>query len=276
MLYYVIKIWDIIFKKLIDGIKLNITKIKNLKKKSSQEFNFKKKISILKSIITDPKLRHSAKYNLMLAYKRRLLEESGVRIINPMSLASFDDLDLQLSRAAYVRGNTTYLEMMCILGLTKKYVTNGKNFLEIGTFDGNLTRNISINLDSNSKIITIDLPEDSDPKNLLDSDDSLIEMDRRKKKKHLGLSNVEQVYGDSTKIDFSRFDFNGAFIDGGHDFETVRLDTINILKNINKPGFIAWHDYAMETDVEEVISSLYYDYDICYVEGTNMVVLELN
>ena len=254
---------------------MSLNKIKSLKKNKSQKFDFKKKLKVIIAILTDSKLRHLTKFNIILGYKRRLLEKSGVRIINPMDLAPFDDLEFHLFGAAYYRGNTTYLEMMCILGLTKKYIENGKNFLEIGTFNGNLTCNIANNLDINSKVITIDLPEDSDAENILQSDNSLITMERRKQKKHLHLNNVEQIYGDSTKLDFSKFDFHGAFIDGGHDFETVRLDTINVLSNIKTPGFVAWHDYEMETDIEEVISSLYSDYDICYVEGTNMAVLEL-
>jgi hypothetical protein len=71
------------------------------------------------------------------------------------------------------------------------------------------------------------------------------------------------------------FDFHGAFIDGGHDLETVRLDTLNVLNNIQTPGFIAWHDYEMESDIGNLISSLLDSCDVCYVEGTRMAVLEL-
>jgi hypothetical protein len=247
--------------------------LNNLKSKN-QNLTIRK-LKIIFSTFLEPKFRQLVKHHINLAYRRKLLEGSGVRIIDPMTLSSFDNLELRLSGAEYQLGNTTYLEMICILGLVAKWIDDGKNFLEIGTFDGNMARNIASNIGENSKVITIDLPEASDANNVLMFDNELILSERRKNKKHLDLTNIEQVYGDSTKLDFSAFDFHGAFIDGGHDLETVRSDTINVLNNIKTPGFIVWHDYEMESDIDDLISSLLNSYDVCYVEGTRMAVLEL-
>ena len=254
-------------------IKYDSKKLNNLKPKTTNLFL--RKLKIIFHVLLDSKFRQLVKQNINLAYQRRLLESSGVRIIDPMSLSSFDDLELKLWHAEYHMGNTSYLEMMCLLGLVSKYIDNGKNFLEIGTFDGNMACNIASNIGKKSKVITLDLPEESDANNVLEFDNELIVSNRRKQKKHLNFSNVEQIYGDSTKLDFSVFDFHGAFIDGGHDLETVRLDTLNVLNNIQTPGFIAWHDYEMESDIGNLISSLLDSCDVCYVEGTRMAVLEL-
>ena len=234
-----------------------------------------RKLKIIFHALLEPKFRQLLKQHINLAYRRKLLEGSGVRIIDPMALSSFDNLELRLSRAEYHLGNTSYLEMICIMGLVAKYIDDGKNFLEIGTFDGNMARNIASNIGEKSRVITIDLPEESDANNTLMFDNELILSKRRKYKKHLDLTNVEQIYGDSTKLDFSAFDFHGAFIDGGHDLETVRSDTINVLNNIKTPGFIVWHDYEMESDISDLISSLLNSWDVSYVEGTRMAVLEL-
>lgn len=258
-----------------------MNKMYNYKRNKIQNFIIRKikiiirKIKIIICALTQTKFRQLVKLHINLAYRRKLLEKSGVGIIDPMDLTSFDKLDFRLSGAACYPGNTTYLEMMCILGLVRKYIDNGKNFLEIGTFDGNMARNVAQNIGAKSKVITIDLPEDSNANNPNSFTNELILSNRRKQKKNISLTNVEQIWGDSTKLDFSKFDFHGAFIDGGHDFETVRVDTFNVLNNIKKPGFVAWHDYEMESDIGDLIFSLLSDYKICYVEGTRMAILEL-
>ena len=50
--------------------------------------------------------------------------------------------------------------------------------------------------------------------------------------------NVSQLHGDSTKFDFSKIDFSMDFIDGGHDYQTVKSDTFNLVRYIkNQVGY---------------------------------------
>jgi hypothetical protein len=44
------------------------------------------------------------------------------------------------------------------------------------------------------------------------------------------VNNVVQLFGDSTKYDFSKIDFSMALIDGGHDYHTVKSDTLNLIR----------------------------------------------
>ena len=44
-----------------------------------------------------------------------------------------------------------------------------------------------------------------------------------------------------------------AFIDGEYDYQTVKSDTENILKYINKPGSVFWHDYDVTNNVREYL-----------------------
>jgi len=152
----------------------------------------------------------------------------------------------------------------------------GSNFLEIGTYDGNTALNVGINISSESKVITIDLPESAGYGAKFEYDNWLVNNPARKQKKHLKLENVEQIYCDSTKLDFSEFSFNGAFIDGGHDFETVKSDTINVLTYIKRPGFVLWHDYDVECEVGDLLHRLSRRLPIKLIEGTRLAYLKLD
>ena len=88
--------------------------------------------------------------------------------------------------------------------------------------------------------------------------------------------NVEQIYHDSTTFDFSKLSFHGAFIDGGHDYETVKSDTLNVLKYIQRPGIIFWHDYDVECEIGDLLHALAKDYPIQWIEGTRLAFLKFD
>lgn len=149
------------------------------------------------------------------------------------------------------------------------------NFLEIATYDGNTAYAIASNLPQGSKVITIDLPEVTQQNAKFHYDNHLVHNPSRSNKKHLNLLNVQQVYSDSTKLDFSGFYFNIAFIDGGHDFVTVKSDTFNILNNIKSSGVIMWHDYDVECEIGDLLHHLPKDYLICHIEGSRLAYLKV-
>ena len=47
-----------------------------------------------------------------------------------------------------------------------------------------------------------------------------------------------------------------AFIDGGHDYNTVKSDTINVIQHIKKPGWIFWHDYDVINDFGKYLTEI--------------------
>lgn len=99
--------------------------------------------------------------------------------------------------------------------------------------------NICHDLPEDSKLYTIDLPEETVvPEGSLDYDKMLVDSERRNRKKHFGCHNMKQIYMDSIKFYFSSIKFSGAFIDGGHAYSIVKSDSEKVIENIPRPGFI--------------------------------------
>ena len=109
----------------------------------------------------------------------------------------------------------------------------------------------------------------------LDYDAMLIDSTERKKKKHLECHNVEQIYADSMKFDFSSIRFSGAFIDGGHAYHIVKPDSEKVIENIQRPGFVLWHDYGAVSDVGLLIHQLRKDFRIELIKDTRLCFLDL-
>ena len=175
--------------------------------------------------------------------------------------------------------STTLFELSCILMGMKE--VNAKKVLEIGTFNGNTTLNLANNLADQGQVVTIDLPVEGDTSYALKIDGADLRnmTDRRvvgeQFKGHPLERNIQQVFGDSAKIDFRKlggpFDF--AFIDGCHDYAYVKSDTDNVLQVMRSGGVIMWHDYAMMEPVSRAVDE-YRDRinDLCAIEGTRLAV----
>ncbi len=215
---------------------------------------------------------------LRLEYYEQIALKNNIEIIDINEIIDFKDIEFNLTNLESKIGHTTRLELLYIIAIIKQKINNHENFLEIGTFDGNTSLNISKNLKNDSKLYTIDLPE-GNHENLetqLEFDKTLINLKKRKNKKHLDCPNVEQIYSDSTLFDFSSIKFKGVFIDGGHAYDIVKADTLNCIENIDKPGFILWHDYDVVNDVGTLIHELVKKYPIKWIRNTRICYLEIS
>lgn len=262
-------------------MKNEIVELLNSKQFKSNVVKGKKDILVRKlkmafKILTNKTFRASAKHALNKAFRADLGSRMGVESIQVSQLVDWSGLDLKLQNATQTEGQTSHLELLCILANVKEHILPGQNFLEIGTYDGNTALNVAINLSEESKIFTIDLPYENSSTALFAYDDALVNNPQRQIKKHLAMDNVIQIFADSTKFDFSKINFHGAFIDGGHDFETVKSDTINVLNNIQRPGFVIWHDYEVECEIGDVLHALIPQYKVKHIEGTRMCFLYLS
>jgi len=229
----------------------------------------KRKLKLVKFILFPGSFREDLKLKVNLEYRRYLAAKNGIKEINVENLLDWDSLDLKLSRPSTSDGQTSKLELLILVGFAKS-LKDGENFLEIGTYDGNTALNCAINLSEHSKFITVDLPEGADQSSQLEYDAHLINNPKRMVKRCSGLSNVQQIYEDSTRLDFSELDFNMAFIDGGHDYQTVKSDSLNVLQYIKSPGVVLWHDYDVECPVGDCLHELAAQYDICKIKGTRI------
>jgi len=107
-----------------------------------------------------------------------------------------------------------------------------KTLLEIGTFEGRTTFNLAKNLKDQTQIFAMNLPQNQ----------CNFEVGKFFKDTEFS-KHITQIYADSTKYDFSclpSFDF--VFIDGGHDYDTVLKDSINVYQKLNPNGIILWDD----------------------------------
>jgi hypothetical protein len=63
--------------------------------------------------------------------------------------------------------------------------------------------------------------------------------------------------------------------DGGQSYQTVKSDTENILKYINKPGPVFWHDYDVTNDVGQYLLNISNEYDIKWIKNTRLCYLKV-
>ena len=229
---------------------------------------------ILKSLL-NPKL---IKRNNLTGFREELSASRGIELVDIKSIIEWDNVNLTLKHLPHDEGHVSILELVILAAFASK-LNDTQNFLEIGTFEGITSLNCSLNA-NNSKVYTLDLPLDHSlselqDKEYLDFDKDLINSDNRRSDIIKDISNVIQLYGDSTKYDFSKTDYSMAFIDGGHDYQTVKSDTENILKYINKPGSVFWHDYDVTNDVGHYLLNISDEYDIKWIKNTRLCYLKV-
>ena len=229
---------------------------------------------IAKSLL-NPKL---IKNNNLTGFREELSASRGIELVDIKSIIEWDNVNLTLKHLPHDEGHVSILEMLILSAFAGK-LNDTQNVLEIGTFDGITSLNCSLNA-NNSKVYTLDLPLDHSldelqDKEYLDYDKELINSDNRRSDILKKISNVIQLYGDSTKYDFSKTDYSMAFIDGGHDYQTVKSDTENILKYINKPGSVFWHDYDVTNDVGQYLLNISGEYDIKWIKNTRLCYLKV-
>jgi predicted O-methyltransferase YrrM len=162
-------------------------------------------------------------------------------------------------------GTSITVEEACHLCAIAKCVKAHK-ILEIGTFDGNTTLALAANLVGKGGVVTVDLPPDFDlakdqgKLTYADGEINITARDQlgRQYRDHPLSSRIEQVFGDSASLDWTRLGgpFELIFIDGCHTEEYVWSDTQNALKVLTARGAIVWHDYGMIPEVSNVVDRI--------------------
>jgi hypothetical protein len=160
-------------------------------------------------------------------------------------------------------------------------LTDPSSVFEFGTGGGSTTALFSKNVPA-GVVTTLDLADD----NLRELGDRIADEDRFVSEKHLprqgyrigrlGCSNVTLLNGNSRTYDLSAYagtvDF--VFIDGGHDVDTVQIDTQNALRMRNeaRPSCIAWHDYGVPRfpDATKFLNDISETTDIIHVKDSHV------
>jgi hypothetical protein len=179
-------------------------------------------------------------------------------------------------------GGLTLLETFLIIASTR--IVSAKRVFEFGTFRGNTTLNLALNVPDDGEVLTLDLDRQHAEEAVQHAADAPLTQVHLASKASLDFmgrsasAKVRTLSGDSTKFDFSRW--NGSvdciFIDGGHDLDTVTSDTQNALEMASrtKPSCILWHDYGnLEyPDLTSYLDDLSSERDLFHIEDTMLCV----
>jgi hypothetical protein len=148
-------------------------------------------------------------------------------------------------------GGTSLLETMLILAGTR--IVKARRVFEIGTFLGSNTLNMAMNIPDDGEIFTLDLDEQHATGVHQHSADAPLTQIHLASQSSLDFSGtavapkINTLIGNSTTFDFSAWkrSIDFVFIDGGHDYATVKSDTENAIELavLDKPSCIMWHDY---------------------------------
>jgi predicted O-methyltransferase YrrM len=150
--------------------------------------------------------------------------------------------------------------------------------VEVGTFDGNTTLNLALNVAAGGRVITLDLPPEGDPTAANAAagyeGGKPAPFQRRQYVGHPAAERIEQVYGDSATLDWSRLGgpFDLAFIDGDHSSAYVRSDTRNALSVLRPGGVVLWHDYEWRSVAAPLDRAVERGERIHWIRGTRLAV----
>lgn len=193
-------------------------------------------------------------------------------------------------------GSVTLLEATALVSIVK--LIRPAKIFEFGTFLGYSTALLVENSDAACTIHSLDLGESHANGQALDSyadadlrrdatinDAYLRDVQSAGTPRYLGglsdadASRLTLLQQDSRQFDPAARGLVGAvdlvFVDGGHDIETVAIDTANARKMIGDSGVIVWHDFnsTIHGDVTTFVNDLAANELVIHIQHTMMAML---
>lgn len=179
----------------------------------------------------------------------------------PLALAQAGEEASSIEFAA-----ASVLDRVALAALTKRQ--HATRLFEIGTFRGVTALTLAANAPEGSVLYTLDLPPEMTPAAIAATHyaaSSTSGFDRlaasnvgrdvgRLLPSHSGSCKIEQIFGDSATLDFSRFhgSIDLFFVDGCHAYEAALRDTRTAWRCLRPGGLIVWHDYR-RPDVQRAV-----------------------
>lgn len=153
---------------------------------------------------------------------------------------------------------------------------SAKGILEIGCNEGYTTAALALNSPS-QLVVGVDFS---------DSDILMESHQKHERPSQIGVvakrfPNVIIIDQDSATIEYDKnWNVRFIFIDGGHHFNQVKIDTEKAIRHLseNTGGFIFWHDFGRNLPwigVDQVLKSLRNNLDISLVDGTSLAFTEI-
>lgn len=217
-------------------------------------------------------------YESIQDLKDNLSKDSGVFTIKSRLLFELLESKGILHSASYQTpfpptqiGSITVFEATIFSSILR--IKEVRKIVEIGTYIGYSTAVFALNSHPSTKIISIDLPsEDVERIDGRDVTREQLQQDWRLNDSFLRSEQMlkGEVYiaplpekfkqkivllkADSTKLSADQqsqcSDSDLVFIDGGHDYGTIKSDSLLARKLINDKGLIIWHDYKSKIHKE--------------------------
>jgi len=195
-----------------------------------------------------------------------------------MSQLLKNDISIKLGPVKSDPHNVSEYELLCLCALLRS--CSAETVFEIGTYDGRTTRSLAMNLPSDGRIYTLNLPPGIHVKGDGVCDiDSRLNSEVQSGEKFIGTteeSKIQQLYGDSAQFDFSSYvgQMDFVFIDGSHTYSYVLKDTETALALV-KPsgGWVVWHDaplYGVAPALKAKIRDL--GWPLVHIDGTTLMV----
>lgn len=162
-------------------------------------------------------------------------------------------------------GGTLTIEALLLIALMR--ISDAERVFEFGTYMGGSTVLLAENSKDTAQIFTLDLPADSSGASQVDASSAYGTTSHRVEDRFLSakatahgpvIADGFYRHAPNKKITFLRADSKTAdlgaydrsidmvWIDGGHDYDTVRSDTANAFRMVNpknENAVIVWHDF---------------------------------
>ena len=137
-------------------------------------------------------------------------------------------------------------ELACLALITK--VVQPKQVFEIGTYTGRTALNFAQNSPEDCIVWTLDLPP-TEAHTRTNTADDKIKQHIRESIDYKGKEaerKIRTLYSNCSIFDFSPYfgKIDMVFVNGAHNYEAVKSDTINALKMVKPNGYVIWHDFA--------------------------------
>jgi hypothetical protein len=170
-----------------------------------------------------------------------------------------------------------------ILSCIAKY---SKNIFEFGTASGKTTALFALNSSQDAKIVSITLDPDSISNYNFSGDKKEIRAKKNAIKESIykkfifsdmSIKNkINVIFQDSLKFNDSIYknSMDFIFIDGGHNYSSVKSDSDKSFNMIKKNGYIFWHDYVPTKKsvrgVYDYINETAKHYKIFHINNTSL------
>jgi predicted O-methyltransferase YrrM len=139
------------------------------------------------------------------------------------------------------------IEFLALLAMMKSI--DATRIFEFGTYKGVSVTQFAMNVSGESRVYTLDLPEETQETKLDISDPDEAKIARESGKGSLVpkelVSRINFLHQDSALFDETPFlgQMDFVFVDGAHSYSYVKNDSEKGWRMLRKGGIIAWHDF---------------------------------